>query len=330
MHANFAPDLNETILLPAVDSWPDAFHRFDAESVLAVQTALAIGRPLLLRGEPGIGKSQLARAVAAILKSPFLYHVMDERSERDDLLHFNDAVARLAEAQVCAHLAKANEDWREVLSERNFMRPGVLWWAFDWESAKVQAARFRADGRRVCKEPVAPAGWTPEAAQACGPVVLIDEIDKADPSVPNGLLECLGNKGFQIAQIGEGVELPEGNKPPLIMITTNEERELPSAFLRRCLVLHLEFPSTLEAGIEFLWLRGKRLAKKLGLEKDLCCVVAECICRDREEARGRMALPGAAEYLDLLRALADVPNEMRKDRLDQIKKFVLQKHDSPA
>ena len=160
--------------------------------------------------------------------------------------------------------------------------------------------------------------------------MLIDELDKADPSVPNGLLECLGNEGFQIAQLGEGVRLPNGCKPPLVMITTNEERELPAAFLRRCLVLHMPFPKEREPAVAFLCRRGDALAKKLRLSDDLCRRVAECICTDREEVRGRIALPGASEFLELLRALAEEPPDDRLRRLDEIKAFMLRKHDSLA
>jgi len=80
----FNPSLTEIYPLAGVDSWPVSRHRFQADTIDAVQAALAAARPLLLRGEPGIGKSQVARAVAAFLKVPFLYHVIDERSERDD------------------------------------------------------------------------------------------------------------------------------------------------------------------------------------------------------------------------------------------------------
>jgi MoxR-like ATPase len=332
MSSSFSPDLHKPVRLDAHDSWPKADHLFDDESVWAVQTALAIGRPLLLRGEPGIGKSQLARAVAAVLDVPFLYHVVDERCERDDLLYTYDAVARLAEAQVAALTAKeSGTDWRKELDECHFVRPGVLWWAFNWKDAADRSAKFHERLHRTWNPPKAPDDW-PQAAPSrpCGPVVLIDEIDKADPSVPNGLLECLGNEGFHTAQLGHSVRLAEGAKPPLIILTTNEERELPAAFLRRCLVLHLRFPMDREAGIEFLVKRATALRNGTGLSEGLCRKVADCIVTDRSEARSRTALPGAAEYLELLRALhRHAPNDEAAQirRLEQIKAFVLSKHD---
>src|SRR4051812_19672296 len=109
----FDPDLSQAIHLPKRGSWPKSRHRFSLKSVWAVRAAIAAQRPLLLRGEPGIGKSQLARAVAEKLGVPFLYHVVDERSERDELLYSYDAVARLAEAQVSSLTAKEDLKWRD-------------------------------------------------------------------------------------------------------------------------------------------------------------------------------------------------------------------------
>jgi len=332
MNSPFSPPLHEPVKLAAHDSWPAADHLFDEDSILAVQTALAIGRPLLLRGEPGIGKSQLARAVATVLDVPFLYHVVDERCERDDLLYTYDAVARLAEAQVAALTAKdTGKDWRAQLDECHFVRPGVLWWAFNWAEAEHRAQTFHERLRRQWTPPQAPGDWAKAAGKrACGPVVLIDEIDKADPSVPNGLLECLGNEGFHTAQLGHSIRLAVGGKPPLIILTTNEERELPSAFLRRCLVLHLRFPKVREEAVTFLVRRSLALRKSTGLSESVCREVAKCIVADRAEARSRTALPGAAEYLELLRALhrhAPSDEKAQLERLKKISAFVLTKHD---
>lgn len=266
-----------------------------------------------------------------MLRVPFLYQVVDERSERDDLMHYYDAVARLAEAQMSSLTAQKDDQWKQKLAERNFIRPGVLWWAFDCPSALERATDFHQHLGRTWEPPKAPPDWAPNAAdRACGPVVLIDEIDKADPSVPNGLLECLGNEGFHTAQLGEAIRLRNGAKPPLVIITTNEERELPAAFLRRCLVLHMVIPKDRDGAIGFLEERATGLMKELNLSPAMCREVAECIVDDRAEQRGRAALPGASEFLELLRALAaHAPGDKGRqaDRLREIKKFVLQKHD---
>lgn len=100
---DFAPSTTTPFPIPAHGhgAWPATRHQFDKDGVWAIRAALATGRPLLLRGEPGIGKSQLARAAAEHLRVPFLAKVIDERTERDDLLCYYDAVARVAAAQVC-------------------------------------------------------------------------------------------------------------------------------------------------------------------------------------------------------------------------------------
>jgi MoxR-like ATPase len=324
--------LSTTVRLPPEDTWGEAWHRFDEKSVWALRAAIASGRPLLLRGEPGIGKSQLARAAAAVLRVPLLAHVVDERSERDELLASFDAVARLAQAQVSALVAQEDKDWREKLAEKNFVRPGVLWWAFDWSGAEKQLGYFREHCRK-CEAPVAPEGWTQTAEKRlCGPVVLVDEIDKADPSVPNGLLETLANHGFRIPQTGERVVLPPGAKPPLVIITTNEERELPAAFLRRCLVHQMGFPTKREEAIRFLIERA-RSREEWTAEKisdNMCLKVAESLLRDREGAGGDgQAVPGAAEFLDLVRILVELhPGDeiLQEAALGEVEGFALRKN----
>jgi len=323
---------DKPVILPATGSWPKSKHRFDKKSVMAINAAIASRRPLLLRGEPGIGKSQLARAVAKVHKVPFLYKVLDERSERDDLFYQYDAIARLAEAQVAGLLAtdaKTKDTWREHLAERNFIRPGVLWWAFDWDGAAKQAERYvKATKRKLT--PWEDHGWTPKSKTACGPVVLVDEIDKTDPSVPNGLLEGLGNQGFQTDQLGEAVSLPKGAKAPLILITTNEERELPAAFLRRCLVLRMTFPKDEDAE-DFLLERARVHIPETKVSKALRQEIVERLLADRKAAhRLGMAKPGAAEFLDLIRILATIKSKTeQKKRWEDLSEFTFRKHVEP-
>ena len=119
---------------------------------------------------------------------------------------------------------------RERLAVGNYVRPGPLWWAFDWEDACEQANRTRTPFPS-CDPPADPRN---------GCVVLIDEIDKAESDVPNGLLEALGSGRF--TPLGQTEPVEVRGEPPLVVITTNEERVLPNAFLRRCLVLELKLP----------------------------------------------------------------------------------------
>lgn len=304
---DFNPSTKKAIPIPAHDggTWPETSHLFDEECTWAIRAALASGRPLLLRGEPGIGKSQLARAVAAHLQVPFLAKVIDERTECDDLLCYYDAVARVAAAQVCG-LSGNSGNWEDLMKEENYLRPGVLWWAINWETA----AKCAKDSKCPCPEPEKPKDkdgveWSEKAPRLCGPVVLIDEIDKADPSVPNGLLACLGNEGFRTNYMKEPASpiMGEDGKAikPLVIITTNEERELPPAFLRRCFVHTMIFPD--DPG-SFLKERARVFWTSEQIIDEVLDEIVRQLLVDRADAeRDGLAKPGAAEFLDLARAL---------------------------
>lgn len=289
------PSYSDTSLeLPAMASWPASRHVFDAEQVDALRAAEAAGRPLLVRGDPGTGKSQLAHAAAFAARRLFLPFVVDARTEAGDLMWGFDAVARLADA----HLASVpNSGVPPGLDAARYVLPGPLWWAFDWNGAAQHLAQARVRGAEPHQPPFA---WSAES----GTVMLIDEIDKAEAEVPNGLLEALGNGRFQVPMVGRVVERPANVPPPLVIITTNDERELPPAFLRRCLVLTLQLPDG-EGLRRFLVKRGRlhfpALAKSHPtVLEDAAIMLAD----DRATAHSRgLYQPGLAEYLDLLRAL---------------------------
>jgi MoxR-like ATPase len=218
------------------------------------------------------------------------------------------------------------------LATSRFVRPGVLWWAFDWESAREQARRSRSPEPHTDDDV--------EPSNGC--VVLIDEIDKADSDVPNGLLEALGAGEF--TPLGRTTPVKVKSRFPLVIITTNEERELPAAFVRRCLVLHLKLPADEKELIELLVSRAKvHFPRKAesgetveAYEKsvDLFRRVAAVLINDRRQARERgvSPLPGQAEYLDLIRALrAMEPGspESQLAMLEKIKAFALKKNEAP-
>lgn len=323
----------QVVDLAPVKSWPATRHRFAATDLWALRAALAAGRPLLVRGEPGIGKSQLARAAAQVLGLPFVYKVIDARCECSDLLYEYDAVARLAQAQIIGQTG-APQDWREQLLEAHFVRPGILWWAFAWGSARKQAERYRPRssaaeqaGRELRQEPSAPAGWS--LGDGC--VVLIDEIDKADTDIPNGLLEALGNLGFDVPYTGDAVALGEDAVPPLVVVTTNEERELPAAFVRRCLVHPMRMDQHPGGEQGFLLSRGRDHFGAQIADPAVYQRAAEQLLKDRGALTGRgLARPGAAEYIDLLRALTKLcpPGDAAAQlaALAKIERFALDKN----
>lgn len=292
-------------------------HQFDEPSIGAVNAALAAQRPLLVRGEPGVGKTQLAEAAAIELQRAFMSFAVDARTESRDLLWRFDAVQRLAQAQLYAASRKKRAEVEQELAERNFVRPGPLWWAFNATKAK-EASRGATPLDQADNAKRAANGW----------VILIDEIDKAESDVPNGLLEALGAGQFTPFGYEESIHVT--GAAPLIVITTNEERTLPNAFLRRCLVLTLNLPSDEAALIDYLVQRGRAHFDK-GTTDDVLLEAARQLAADRKVAdeRGLKPRPGQAEYLDLVRAVVALANDdvaKQKDLLTKVARFTLRKH----
>ena len=159
---NFLPHTrnnNYVVKLPHPTGTPERFHAFDEQSIGAVNAALAAQRPLLVRGEPGVGKTQLAEAVATKLRRAFYPFTVDARTESRDLMWRFDAVMRLAHAQLCAALHKDEQTIERELAVTNFVQPGPLWWAFDAESAQE---------RQRWPPPTRPAGQQSAAEKRLG------------------------------------------------------------------------------------------------------------------------------------------------------------------
>ncbi|MFO0606123.1 MAG: MoxR family ATPase [Polyangiales bacterium] len=310
------PDATSTVVvdLPTYGALPETKHVLDRASALALKAALATGRPLLLRGEPGIGKSQLARVAAAVLDRRLLTHTVDARTEPRDLLYTVDAVSRLAHAQLAGARSVSKAASLQDIDVMNFVQPGPLWWAYDPAGARVQAITAKAS---------VPTGAEGEG----GVVLLIDEIDKADPSVPNGLLDAFGNGSFSV-EGRRGVEAVDPR--PLVILTTNEERSLPDAFVRRCLVLTLALPKLPEqrdAFVAALVARGE--ANDAKCERPVLAAAAEAIADDRIALKSHgVCLPGVAEYLDLLRAVATLAKEAKAQQmlLGELRQLATRKH----
>jgi MoxR-like ATPase len=210
------------------DEAPARGYVYDAEGriTLAVNVALATGRPLLVRGRPGSGKSSLAADVARRLGWRYYENTITSRTRARDLLWFFDAVRRLSDASAGT-----------LRNQLAYVTPGVLWWAFSPESA---AARGMPDDALADVRLERLPDPSPRPGERA--VVLLDEIDKADPDVPNDLLLPLGALWFTVSEVDDGPTVA-GAIPPLVLITTNEERDLPRAFVRRCVVLTLPDPS---------------------------------------------------------------------------------------
>ena len=164
---------------------------------MAVNAAITLERPLLVKGEPGTGKTELARQVSASLGVPMIEWSIKSTTRAQQGLYEYDAVSRLRDSQL------GDERVNDV---KNYIRKGKLWQAFE------------AEGRVV---------------------LLIDEIDKADIEFPNDLLQELDRMEFFVYETGETVK---ARQRPIVIITSNNEKELPDAFLRRCFFHYIKFP----------------------------------------------------------------------------------------
>ena len=303
--------------------WPPTRHQMDEAPVRAIIAAVAAGRPLLVRGEPGVGKSQLARAAAHLLKRPFLATVVQPDSEYQDLLWAMDHTKRLADAQLASQTPDAA---KRVAEPENYIGPGALWWAYHWQDASTQAER--------CHHNFTPAADVDgDKVQKVGCVLLIDEIDKADISLANGLLEVLGNGQFAVPPLGHTVAPPQqsnqqSSQPtdqqpaqqpaqpaPLVVLTSNDSRQLPPALLRRCVVLWLKLPDDLTA---HLITRGHTHYPEM--DADILAEAARQIIEDRKDC-GDAAITGLAEYLDLLRTLDQLAHDDPQGQTDWLEKL---------
>ena len=234
-----------------------------ADLGMAVNAAITLGRPLLIKGEPGTGKTQLALEVAGALGRPiFEWHVKSTSKAQQGLYEY-DAVSRLRDSQLGDP---------KVADIRNYIVRGKLWEAFDSDMQ---------------------------------PVLLIDEIDKADIEFPNDLLREIDRMEFYVY---ETRELVKARHRPIIIITSNNEKELPDAFLRRCFFHYIRFPDaeTMEkiVAVHYPNLKKELLAEALGAFYKV------------RETPGLKKKPSTSELLDWIKLLLaeDIPPEaLRSD-----------------
>jgi MoxR-like ATPase len=230
---------------------------------VAVNAAIVLERPLLVKGEPGTGKTVLAREVANALGAPLIeWHIKSTTKAQHGLYDY-DAVSRLRDSQL------GDERVGDI---QHYIRKGKLWEAFE------------ADKK---------------------PILLIDEIDKADIEFPNDLLQELDRMEFYVYETGATVK---ARARPIVLITSNNEKELPDAFLRRCFFHYIRFPDreTMQAivDVHFPQLKPRLLREALNVFYDI------------RDVPGMKKKPSTSELLDWIKLLVneDIDPETLKER----------------
>jgi MoxR-like ATPase len=238
---------------------------------MAVNAAMTLQRPLLVKGEPGTGKTELARQVSTALNIPMIEWNIKSTTKAQQGLYEYDAVSRLRDSQLGD--AKVND-------VSNYIKKGKLWQAFT----------------------------APERS-----VLLIDEIDKADIEFPNDLLQELDRMEFHVYETGETVRAIHR---PVIIITSNNEKELPDAFLRRCFFHYIQFP-------DIDTLRKIVAVHHPGI-KDALLMTALTQFYDIRDTAGLKKKPSTSEVLDWLKLLLAedlTPDDLKRDGANALPKL---------
>jgi MoxR-like ATPase len=279
---------------------PDPRHYQPGERLVhAVEVARLLERPLLLTGEPGTGKTQLAWSVAweLGLHEPLTYETKSTSTARD-LFYSYDAIGHFRRSQT-----GATRDENGDVSPLDFM----IWNA-------LGEATLRSNPRELV-ESLLKRPYDSEKPFDCQLVVLIDEIDKAPRDFPNDLLNEFERKFFRVPELGNREFPANPDKPPILILTSNSERNLPDAFLRRCAFFHIEFPN--DDGLRSIIQRQLPQFAE-AMESPLIREALEFFSLLRnEKVRQWEKRPATAELLEWLRTLTGLSADISKPLREQ-------------
>ncbi len=256
----------------------------DDELIDAVNFAITLKRPLLLEGEPGGGKSQLAIAVAYDLGYSYKYYCAKSTSKIDDLLYKFDTIGRLRDAQLAQFMNDQSERDR-IKNPATYIEYGPLGQAF-----------IDSEQKRT--------------------VVLIDEIDKADTDFPNDLLEVLEKKQFPVKELNGQVIKANENNMPIIIIASNSEKKLSNAFLRRCLYYYVELPKP-ERLKEIIKARWRDYDQQLLNEALEIFMKLRDAMKANQEERENTKIISTSEWIDWCELIQD--STERTEQFNQLK-----------
>ncbi len=290
---------------------PEDVYVYTPHVLLALNVALATGRPLLISGEPGSGKTTLAANAAAVLGWWSYKQMVTSRIQAADLLWTFDALDRLNDANM------PDQSLRE---KHYYVHPGRLWWAFSPRSAPHRGLTEIPEEKLRASDPGTPAAESDHRPVHDKAVILFDEIDKADPDVPNDLLEPLDIRQFTVRETNDTIV---AERQVLLMMTTNGERELPPAFMRRCVSLTLDPPDA-------TWFADVARHKYPEGDWKLHRAVAAEVMLHRDAARKRgVREPSTGEFLDALEVCGELGIDTSSKVWDDVAMSVLWKHERP-
>lgn len=316
------------------DSRSGEVYLYDPKLKLATEIAIVTQRPLLLLGEPGSGKSSYAPFVARNLKWHYHEYNVTGRTEAKDLLWRFDALGRLRDAQ--GRIDNIDPEY--------YVTPGVLWQAFDYEHALNYVAQHKRENQNpeLAGKSESTVDLNAERDKERA-VVLIDEIDKADPNVPNDLLEVIGKNSFTVDETNDYIQrkipILNNNKSAnkygslLIIITSNGERDLPPAFVRRCIVHTLE-ESTEESDFIERWKEiaklhvGKNIINSKPKMEMINRLAKKCWDLRRDSLNESRRKPSIAEFLDALRICFQLNIKPDSAIWEQVERNVLIKNET--